>query len=83
MILIFVVVPSDVVLDAVASVDFEVDGDEDAVLGTVDAVAVVAFVVDGDVDEMLGISEGVTVVDEEVIVTAIVFVVVELLDTVD
>ena len=44
----FVVVPSDVVLDiveAVAAVDFEVDGDEDEVLGGVDDVAA-----DGDVD---------------------------------
>ena len=44
----FVVVPSDVVLDiveAVAAVDFEVDGDEDEVVGGVDNVAA-----DGDED---------------------------------
>ena len=47
-VLISVVVPSDVVLDiveAVAAVDFEVDSDEDEVLGGVDDVAA-----DGDVD---------------------------------
>ena len=85
MILIFVVVPSDVVLDAVASVDFEVDGDEDAVsvLGIVDAVAEVDFVVEVDVDNVLGISEDVAVdLDEEVVVTDTLLVV-RLLDTVD
>ena len=86
MVLISVVVPSDDVLDTVASVDFEVDGDEDAVsvLGIVDAVAEVDFVVEVDVDNVLGISEDVAVnVDEEVVVTANTVLVVGLLDTVD
>ena len=85
MVLISVVVPSDDVLDTVASVDFEVDGDEDAVsvLGIVDAVAEVDFVVEVDVDNVLGISEDVAVdLDEEVVVTDTLLVV-RLLDTVD
>ena len=77
----FVVVPSGAWLDfveAVAALDFEVDGDEDEALGSVDDAA-------GDVDvawELNFVADVVVDVDEMVVVTAVVFVV-GLFDTVD